>query len=111
MITVNYIVIVTSKKVYYLYIILFQDQVLLSENYCDRSEAFKALAYYKPYGCKPYTTPEPQQNSVEIKPTASEVFTHESIAHVTYDATVSFVNQPRCTVLLSAIIFLRNFVL
>ncbi|KAI1729280.1 leucine rich repeats (6 copies) domain-containing protein [Ditylenchus destructor] len=31
----------------------YQDQTLLSENYCGREEAFKALTYYKPIGCPP----------------------------------------------------------
>ncbi|KAI6240178.1 hypothetical protein M3Y99_00505400 [Aphelenchoides fujianensis] len=49
------------------------------ENYCDRSEAFKALAYYKGVGCPPMpTTPEPPSTATELKPTPSAVFAADS---------------------------------
>ncbi|KAI6188281.1 Leucine rich repeat 5-containing protein [Aphelenchoides besseyi] len=51
---------------------------LLAENYCDRSEAFKALAYFKPVGCPSMSTTELPTTATEIKNLPSEVFVADS---------------------------------
>ncbi|CAD5222282.1 unnamed protein product [Bursaphelenchus xylophilus] len=74
-----------------------KDQVILSENYCDRSEAFKALAYFKPLGCEPLTTKEPDPVPITSKPTVSEVFIPDGIRRTQYEAEISTAASDVCT--------------
>lgn len=41
---------------------------ILSENYCGREEAFKALSYYKPLGCPPLRLNSPLQTQLDVEP-------------------------------------------
>lgn len=84
----------------------------MNENYCDSSEAYKAVLYYKPIGCAPFpTVTEPPEETL-----TSELFAvntdpdHPEVYPEVYDAKLSLSNRQfdRFIIPCSLVLFILN---